>query len=100
MKRHQRVMLMVLVLLVVCAFPRPARAYIGPGAGLSAIGAFLAVDPSPVSAAATALAYFGLAGETAGEGADAPGSFMVKLIDALYTITPQQLQAGSKIETG
>ena len=65
-----------------------------------AIGAFLAVDPSPVSAASTALAYFGLAGEIAGKAADAPGSFWVRLLDALYTITPQQLQAGGKIETG
>jgi hydroxyethylthiazole kinase len=80
----------------------PLMGYVtGTGCTATAvIGAFLAVDSNPVSAAATALAYFGLAGETAGEGADAPGSFMVKLLDALYTITPQQLQAGSKIETG
>ncbi|KPJ78717.1 MAG: hydroxyethylthiazole kinase [Deltaproteobacteria bacterium SG8_13] len=65
-----------------------------------AIGAFLAVDPDPVSAAATALAYFGLAGEIAGKVADAPGSFWVQLLDALYTITPQQLEADSKIESG
>ncbi len=80
----------------------PLMGYVtGTGCTATAvIGAFLAVDPNPVSAAATALAYFGLAGETAGEGADAPGSFMVKLLDALYTITPQQLLAGSKIETG
>jgi hydroxyethylthiazole kinase len=65
-----------------------------------AIGAFLAVDPNPVSAAATALAYFGLAGEVAAQEANAPGSFWVRLLDALYTLTPEQLQAGSKIETG
>lgn len=62
------------------------------------IGAFLAVDPDPVSAAATALAYFGLAGEIAGESASAPGSFMIKMLDALYTITPEQLKEGCKIE--
>jgi hypothetical protein len=33
----------VLVLALVCLFPRPAMAYVGPGAGLSAIGAFLAI---------------------------------------------------------
>lgn len=66
----------------------------------AAIGAFLAVDPGPVTAASTALAYFGLAGEIAGKTADAPGSFWVRLLDALYTITPEQLQAGGKIETG
>jgi hydroxyethylthiazole kinase len=62
------------------------------------IGAFLAVDDDPVSATATALAFFGLAGEVAGENASAPGSFMVQMIDALYTITPQDLKKGCKIE--
>ncbi|MFZ0725706.1 MAG: hydroxyethylthiazole kinase [Desulfobacterales bacterium] len=66
----------------------------------AAIGAFLAVDPDPVEAAATALAYFGLAGEVAGAGAIAPGSFMIGLLDALYTITPEQLQADCKFERG
>ena len=56
------------------------------------IGAFSAVDPDPLSAAATALAYFGVAGEVAAESANAPGSFMIKLLDALYTITPEVLQ--------
>jgi len=65
----------------------------------AAVGAFLAVDPDPVSAAATALAFFGLAGEVAGDSAAAPGSFMIKMLDALFTITPEQLQGGCKIET-
>ncbi len=62
------------------------------------IGAFLAVDNDPFSAAATALAFFGLAGEVAGEKAQAPGSFMIKMLDALYLITPEQLQSGCRIE--
>jgi hydroxyethylthiazole kinase len=62
------------------------------------IGAFLAVDDDPLSATATALAYFGLAGEVAGRHADAPGSFMIQMIDALYNITPEVLKAGCKIE--
>lgn len=66
----------------------------------TAIGAFLAVDKDPVSATATALAYFGLAGEVAGHAASAPGSFMIQLLDALYTITPDELRAGCKIEGG
>jgi hydroxyethylthiazole kinase len=65
----------------------------------AAIGAFLTVEPEPVSAAATALAFFGLAGEVAGDSAAAPGSFMIKMLDALFTITPEQLQKGCKIET-
>ena len=64
----------------------------------TAIGAFLAVDSDPVSATATALAFFGLAGEVAGQSASAPGSFMIQLLDALYTITPEKLKEGCKIE--
>lgn len=71
----------------------------GTGCTASAIiGAFLAVDNDPFSATATALAFFGLAGEVAGEKAQAPGSFMIKMLDALYTITPEKLKAGCKIE--
>jgi len=32
-----------LVAALICALPRPAMAYIGPGAGLSAVGALIAV---------------------------------------------------------
>jgi len=55
------------------------------------------VDPDPLRAAATALAYFGLAGEVAAQTAAAPGSFMICMLDALYTISPEQLRrdAGS-----
>lgn len=66
----------------------------------AAIGAFMAVDPDPVSATVTALAYFGLSGEIAGERASAPGSFMIRILDALYTITPDQLKEACKIEIG
>jgi len=64
----------------------------------AAIGAFLAVDSDPVSATATALAFFGLAGEVAGQTAAAPGSFMIQMLDALYTLTPEALREGCKIE--
>lgn len=64
----------------------------------AAIGAFLAVDHDPVSATATALAFFGLAGESAAEKASAPGSFMIQMLDALYTITPEKLREGCKIQ--
>lgn len=64
----------------------------------TAIGAFLAVDSDPVSATATALAFFGLAGEVAGQSASAPGSFMIRMLDALYTITPDELREGCRID--
>lgn len=78
----------------------PLMGYV-TGTGCTAtttIGAFLAVDDEPVSATATALAFFGLAGEVAGQKAEAPGSFMIGMLDALYTITPEDLRAGCKIE--
>jgi hydroxyethylthiazole kinase len=78
----------------------PLMGYV-TGTGCTAtvtIGAFLAIDADPLSATATALAYFGLAGEVAGRNATAPGSFMIQMIDALYTITPQDLKEGCKIE--
>ena len=79
----------------------PLMGYVtGTGCTATAIiGAFLAVDPEPVSAAATALAFFGLAGEVAGYSAAAPGSFMIKMLDALFTIKPEELQSGCKFET-
>jgi len=63
------------------------------GTGCSAtaiIGAFLAVDPDPLSAAATGLACFGIAGEMAGEKAAGPGSFMISLLDALFNLRPEE----------
>jgi hydroxyethylthiazole kinase len=80
----------------------PLMGYV-TGTGCTAtttIGAFLAVDNDPVSATATALAFFGFAGEVAGQSASAPGSFMIQLLDALYTITPDVLREGCKIEGG
>ena len=70
------------------------------GTGCSAtalVAAFHAVDPDPVLAAATGLAFFGLAGEMAGDGATGPGTFMIRLLDALYTLTPDDLAARCRI---
>lgn len=64
------------------------------GTGCSAtalVGAFHAVDPDPISAAATALAFFGVAGEIAGQTATGPGSFQIHLLDALYTLSPDDM---------
>jgi len=62
------------------------------------IGAFLAVDPDPLEAAATALAYFGLAGERAAAQTKTPGSFQIALLDALYSIDEKELLRGAKLE--
>ena len=72
----------------------------GSGCTASAlVAAFAAVDPDPVRATASALAFFGMAGEKAAQSASAPGSFMVGLLDALYTLSPEDLRQGARIET-
>lgn len=70
----------------------------GTGCGATAIiGAFSGVDPDPVSAAATALSYYGLAGERAAADANGPGSFMIRFLDALYNLTPEELERDARI---
>jgi hydroxyethylthiazole kinase len=69
-------------------------------AATATIAAFAAVTPDAMEAAAAGLAFFGLAGEMAAATAQAPGSFMVALIDALYNMTPEDLQAGALLEEG
>ncbi len=64
----------------------------GTGCAATAIiGAFLSVNTDSLFATASALAFFGLAGEIAATKSSAPGSFMVSLIDALYEIAPEKL---------
>jgi hydroxyethylthiazole kinase len=79
----------------------PLMGYVtGVGCTASAIiGAFLSVDDDPLSAAATALAFCGLAGEAAGKKSAAPGAFMIEMVNALYTIQPEDLEKGCKIES-
>jgi hydroxyethylthiazole kinase len=67
-------------------------------AATTAIAAFAGITPDPLEAAAAGLAFFGFAGEIAAQKAQAPGSYQAALLDALYEITPDQLQAGAKLE--
>jgi len=62
------------------------------------IGAFLAVDPDPVEATATALAYFGVAGEKAAAQTTTPGTYQIALLDALFSIDEEELRKGARIE--
>jgi hydroxyethylthiazole kinase len=61
------------------------------------VAAFHAVEASPVTAAASALAFFGIAGERAAERAAGPGSFQTALLDALAAVTPDELAAAGRI---
>ena len=62
------------------------------------IGAFLSVDQAPVSATATALAYFGLAGEKGAALSKGPGSFQIALLDALFGMNEEALRNSVRIE--
>jgi hydroxyethylthiazole kinase len=74
------------------------RSVTGTGcAATVVVAAFLAVESDPVLASAAALAYFGHAGEKAAKESSGPGTFWQKTLDALYTITPEELEAGARI---
>lgn len=71
----------------------------GMGCAASAItGAFAAVNPSPLRAAAYAMAVMGIAGEIAAERAAGPGSFQPNFLDALYRIQRSDITGRLKIQ--
>jgi hydroxyethylthiazole kinase len=72
----------------------------GTGCMSSALtGCFLAAKPEdPLEAAAEALAAFGVAAEDAAAGANGPGTFHVRLYDALYGLDPGDLDGRTRIE--
>ena len=57
MKKHQLLMSAVLIAVFIGLLPQPAMAYVGPGAGLSAIGLFLAIVVGVIVAIAGFLWY-------------------------------------------
>jgi hydroxyethylthiazole kinase len=72
----------------------------GTGCICSALtGCFLAVKPAePFEAAAEALAAMGVAAEDAAVGAAGPGSFHVRLYDALSGLDPATLTSRARLE--
>ena len=70
----------------------------GLGCTASALtGAFAAVNPEPLHAAAHAMALMGIAGELAGAHSPGPGSFQVHFLDALYRIGESDLRGRLKL---
>jgi hydroxyethylthiazole kinase len=63
----------------------------------SLAGAFSAITKDHVTAAAAALAAFGLAGERAADHSSGPASFKVALLDELYRLTPADLVNGARV---
>ncbi len=60
--------------------------------------AYAAVEKDWLLAAASGLAAFGLAGEMAAQGSPGPGTFHVRLYDAMAQLTPEALRAGARME--
>lgn len=70
----------------------------GLGCTASALcGAFAAVNPSALTAAAHAMAVMGIAGEIAAENAAGPGSFQMRFLDALYNLTETDIHSRLKV---
>ncbi len=61
-------------------------------------GAFLAVNPDPLAAAAHAMAVMGVAGELAGLTAPGPGTLQLHFLDALYNLSEHDLDSRLKME--
>jgi hydroxyethylthiazole kinase len=68
------------------------------GCSLTGIVAAFAVDQPALPATVAALAYYAVAGEVAAETAAGPASFQTAFIDALYTLTPEDVTARARIE--
>jgi len=61
------------------------------------IGAFLGAGIEPLAAAVAGMVFLGVAGEVAAEGAPGPGTFAVRLIDALNSLQPADLDARARL---
>ena len=67
------------------------------GCSLTGILGAFTVGQDPFEATVAALAYYGLAGERAAEGARGPGAFQGAFLDALYTMEAADLSRGARI---
>ena len=69
------------------------------GCSASAItGAFLAVNNSPIKAAAHAMAVIGIAGELAAGKSTGPGSFQMNILDSLYCMNETDISQRLKMD--
>jgi len=70
----------------------------GLGCALSAsVAGFLGASDKPLAAVAGAMATFAIAGSIAAQGADGPGSFRVRFIDALHRLQPADVVAQARL---
>ena len=69
----------------------------GTGCTATALtGAFAAVTDDYLTAATEAMLAMGIAGEMAAEEADAPGTFQVKFLDAIYKLNEEEIKKRMK----
>lgn len=66
-------------------------------AATAVVGAFLAVESDPFMATAAALSLFKTCGEKAAAGLPGPGTFAVRLVDALYALSPEEAAASCRL---
>jgi len=72
----------------------------GTGCAASALtGAFCAVERDAFVAATAALVVFGLAGERAAEGNPRPGTFQIRLLDALDEVDGARIRGHARVAT-
>jgi hydroxyethylthiazole kinase len=62
------------------------------------VGAFAAVNPSPLHATAHGMAVTGIAGEIAAARAEGPGTMQLHFLDALYRLTEAEVTGRARIE--
>jgi hydroxyethylthiazole kinase len=63
----------------------------------TAVAVFCAVEIDYLIAAAAALACYGLAAQLAAQHSAGPGTFRAALLDALYNLTPEEVETGVQI---
>ena len=78
--------------------PLMARATAVGCAGTALIAACLAVEDDPFLAAAAGLLALGVAGEVAAAGARGPGTFLPRLVDAVYLLDRHTLGVHARID--
>ncbi|MEW6081153.1 MAG: hydroxyethylthiazole kinase [Bacillota bacterium] len=67
-------------------------------AATAVVAAFAAVEKDLASAAASGLAFFGLAAERAAKEAPGPGTFATRLLDEIYAISQEDLARGARVK--
>lgn len=61
------------------------------------VAAFLAVNQDAMAATVHAMAVMAAAGGLAGAGAAGPGSFFVRFLDILYSLTEAEIESGARV---